>query len=74
MRYQEKIKLIQAGYFERFTNLKSLHPDKKGKEVWELLESEYDFTMYSTYDCFRTSLYLFNKKNRECKNQKSTSV
>jgi hypothetical protein len=74
MKYQEHIKKIQREYFERYNKLKEENPNLKGKDIWIMLESQYDFTMYSTYDCFRTSYYLYNKKNRECQKQTSTSV
>jgi hypothetical protein len=72
MKYQEHIKILQRQYFEQFKKLKEDHPNEKGIRLWELLESQYDFNMYSTYDCFRSSLYVYNKKQRECKNQPST--
>jgi hypothetical protein len=61
MKYQEHIKKIQADYFKQFDTLRQQHPELKGKQLWEMLESKYDFTMYSTYDCFRTSRSNYQK-------------
>ena len=61
MKYQEHIKKIQAEYFQAFEKLRQEHPKKTGKQLWEMLESKYDFTMYSTYDCFRTSKCNYQK-------------
>lgn len=64
MKYQQHIKNLQKGYFTKFEQLKSENPRLKGKDIWELLESEYDFEMYSTYDCFRTSYHIYQKNQR----------
>lgn len=64
MKYQDHIKALQAQYFQKYYELRQLYPAKKGKEIWEMCESHFDFRMYSTYNCFRTSLYVFNKKTR----------
>ena len=66
MRYQEHIKILQKEYFEKFAKVKSENPTLTGKDIWQKLESTYDFNMYASYDCFRTSLYQYNKKRKEC--------
>ena len=66
MRYQTHIKTIQGEYFKKFFALKALHPHLKGKKLYEMTEAEYDFDMYKSYDCFRTSLCKYQKKQREC--------
>ena len=66
MRYQTHIKTIQAQYFAKFFELKTEHPHLTGKEIYEMTEAEYDFDMYVSYNCFRTSLHNYQKKQREC--------
>lgn len=66
MRYQDFIKKQQAEYFQKFEKLKETNPNLTGKKIYEMTESAYDFNMYKSYDCFRTSYSNYQKKQREC--------
>ncbi|MFZ1751448.1 MAG: hypothetical protein WAU01_14710 [Saprospiraceae bacterium] len=69
MRYTDHIKTIRNQYFERFAELKRLNPRCSDKDIYEKLENEYDYSMYSTYDSFRTSIYQYRKSLKQNKYQ-----
>jgi hypothetical protein len=57
----------QKEYFDKVLKLKQENPKKKGREIWEIVELDYDCDIYSSYGSFRTSLHTFQKKQRQCK-------
>ena len=58
---------ITKKYWGEFARLKTLYPNFKNKQLYEMLEANQEATMYSTYGSFRVaySKHLKSLKNEE---------